>query len=86
MVCTQQNLHLLVEFQGHLNLNYRDIMNKTSKSKTYKATKAFKDVVSERMMTKDQYTAMIKGQADGLSGLTEKRMNYLLMNGLIKKV
>jgi len=61
-------------------------MGKTQKIKAYKATKHFKDIVSDRMLTKDQHKAMIGGKSDELKGVTEKRMQYLLVNNLIKEV
>ena len=61
-------------------------MSKTQKKKAYKATKAFKGIVSEKMLLKDQYTAMVGGKNDELKGLAKKRLNYLLVNNLIKEV
>jgi|TARA_R100000482_G_scaffold94179_1_gene39374 hypothetical protein len=61
-------------------------MGKTLKKKAYKATKLFKGTVSDRMLSKDQYKAMLGGKSDELKGVTEKRMNYLLVNNLIEEV
>ena len=61
-------------------------MGKTQKIKAYKATKQFKDIVSDRMLTKEQHKAMIGGKRDELKGVTKKRMQYLLVNNLIKEV
>tara|TARA_Y100000401_G_scaffold115602_1_gene119613 strand:+ start:777 stop:962 length:186 start_codon:yes stop_codon:yes gene_type:complete len=61
-------------------------MSKTSKKKAYKATKLFKSTVSDRMLSKDQYKAMLGGKSDELKGVTKKRMDYLLVNNLIEEV
>jgi hypothetical protein len=62
-------------------------MSKTQKKKAYKATKAFKKVMSnEGLLTKAQYKALTQGQPDELKGVPEKQMNYLLANQLIQEV
>ena len=48
-------------------------MGKTQKIKAYKATKQFKDIVSDRMLTKEQHKAMIGGKSDELKGVTKKK-------------
>jgi len=61
-------------------------MSKAQKKKGYKATKLFKGIVSDKMLSNKQYTAMVEGKRDELNGLTEKRLNYLLVNNLIDEV
>ncbi len=61
-------------------------MSKTLKKKAYKATKLFKNTVSDRMLSKDQYKAMLGGKSNELKDVTKKRMNYLLVNNLIEEV
>ena len=62
-------------------------MSKTKKSRSFKATKAFKNTMSNKgLLSDDQYKAISQGQTDELKGVPNKQMVYLLANNLIKEV
>ena len=61
--------------------------DKKPKVVKYKATKSFKNIVSNKgSMSESQYKSLLKGDSVEMKDVTHKQMNYLIANNLIEKL
>jgi|7_EtaG_2_1085326.scaffolds.fasta_scaffold25253_3 hypothetical protein len=58
----------------------------SSNKNAYKATRGYKAFMSNKgLLSEEQHKKLLKGEAVDLKGASEKQLQYLLTNNLIKK-